>query len=387
MAYPPAPRSSVTDDFISLKSGLVKVPNPYNWLENSTSPQTKAFVEAQNTEFQSFIEDLDLETPRQVLQKTLLQLHNLPSLAGIPQSCGDYYYYRIAGQGAVFPVTCRVQKSRLTDIKDGKGLLLVSEKFHDEAEDGGALVSSGFSKSGKYWAYSSSIKGAAWVNIRIKDTVTKKSLPDILNDTKFSAKEMPISWFGDLGFFYQFWPDKEKKRGPQLKFHSVGSEQKDDVVAFEDRENLDHTFAVEVSDDDELLFLFVFRGGREHGIWAARMGSGNLLASSGSGFEFDIKISDNFDAEWRYVPHRRSEKLSNEYSYIGKSGESLLFHNTAHNGQLVSFSPVNKKVREIIPSTAERTLKLAKLVSAQCPQSWNSGLVFYFLASPRKVSR
>jgi prolyl oligopeptidase len=77
-------------------------------------------------------------------------------------------------------------------------LLEVSEKFHDEVDDGGALVSSGFSKSGKYWTYSSRIKGSAWVNIRIKDTVAGKSLSDMLDDTVFAAKEMPILWFGDV---------------------------------------------------------------------------------------------------------------------------------------------------------------------------------------------
>jgi prolyl oligopeptidase len=123
----------------------------------------------------------------------------------------------------VFPVTYRVQKAKLTNINDGDGLLEVSEKFHDETDDGGALVSSGLSKSGKYWAHSTSIKGSAWVNIRIKDTVAEKSLPDMLDDTKFAAKEMLISWSGDMGFFYQFWPDREKKGGPQLRFHRVGS--------------------------------------------------------------------------------------------------------------------------------------------------------------------
>jgi prolyl oligopeptidase len=299
MTYPPALRSLATDDFISLKSSLVKVPNPYNWLEDFTSPQTQAFVEAQNTQFQSFIKDPDLETPQQVLQKTLLQLHSLPSLAGIPHSCGHYYYYRVAGRGAVFPVTYRVQKSRLTDIKDGQGLLQVSEKFHDEVEDGGAVVSSGFSKSGKYWAYSSSIKGSAWVNIRIKDTVTGRPFLDMLSNTKFAAKEMPISWFGDLGFFYQFWPDKENKGGPQLKFHRLGREQKDDLVVFEDKENLDHTFAAETSEGDEILFLFVFKGGRKHRFWATRTTPEILSNLSGSSLKFDIKISDNFDAEWR----------------------------------------------------------------------------------------
>jgi hypothetical protein len=41
MGYPSAPRSSATDHFINLKSGLVKIPNPYKWLEDATSPYKK----------------------------------------------------------------------------------------------------------------------------------------------------------------------------------------------------------------------------------------------------------------------------------------------------------------------------------------------------------
>jgi prolyl oligopeptidase len=312
MNYPIAPRSSVVDDFISSKHGPVKVPNPYNWLEDSTSPQTQAFVEAQNSQFQTFIQDPELETARHVLQKTLRNLHSLPSLASVPQSSGDYYYYRIAGQGAIFPITYRVKKCMLSEMQIGVsfadlvekfGLLELSEKFHDEAEDGGALVSSGFSKSGRYWAYSSSIKGSAWTNIRIKDTTTRRPLKDFLRDTKFAAKEIAIEWISDLGFFYQFWPEKGQGLGPQLRFHRVGSEQKDDVVVFEDRENLDHTFTAGVSEDEEFVLLSIFKGGRNNRLQATKITPGSEILSSSSDvkLDFDIKISDTFDAEWRYV--------------------------------------------------------------------------------------
>jgi prolyl oligopeptidase len=312
MNYPITPRSSVADDFISSKHGPVKIPNPYNWLEDSTNPQSQAFVEAQNSQFQNFIQAPELETARHVLQKTLRDLHSLPSPASVPQSSGDYYYYRIAGQGAVFPITYRVKKCMLSEMQIGVsfvdlvekfGLLELSEKFHDEAEDGGALVSSGFSKSGSYWAYSSSIKGSAWTNIRVKDTRTKELLGDFLCDTKFAAKEVAISWIGDLGFFYQFWPDKARGLGPQLRFHRLGNQQKDDVVVFEDGENLDHRFTAEVPEDEEFLLLSIFKGGRKNTLRAMKTTPGSEIPSNSSGvkLDFDINISDTFDAEWRYV--------------------------------------------------------------------------------------
>jgi hypothetical protein len=61
-----------------------------------------------------------------------------------------------------------------------------------------------------------------------------------------------------------------------------------------------------------------------------------------------------------------SSKIRNsadEYSYVGSSGTSLMFHSTALNGQLVSFSIVNGTFDVIIPGNPEKTLKLARKVS------------------------
>lgn len=52
-----------------------------------------------------------------------------------------------------------------------------------------------------------------------------------------------------------------KERGLQLRFHRVGSKQIDDVVVFEDKKNYEHTFDAQVSEDDQLLLLHVFKGG------------------------------------------------------------------------------------------------------------------------------
>jgi hypothetical protein len=73
-----------------------------------------------NTQFHSYLQDPQLDTCLQVLQKTLLQLYSLPGLAGLPQSRGECYYYRVAGNGTVFPVTSRIRESKLTNIRDGR---------------------------------------------------------------------------------------------------------------------------------------------------------------------------------------------------------------------------------------------------------------------------
>jgi hypothetical protein len=130
---------------------------------------------------------------------------------------------------------------------------------------------------------------------------------------------------GDVGFIYHFWPDMEKKGGLQLRFHRVGSKQIDDVVLFEDKKNSKHTFATQVSEDDQLLLLHVFKGGRSHKLWAAKIAPEDLMASFRPEFKFDIIISDIFEAEWRYIKFRRGKMLADEQSYVGNSSEVSLF--------------------------------------------------------------
>ena len=43
-----------------------------------------------------------------------------------------------------------------------------------------------------------------------------------------------------------------KGKGATVRFHRVGNKQIDDVVVFEDKKNSEHTFAAQVSEDDQL---------------------------------------------------------------------------------------------------------------------------------------
>lgn len=67
-------------------------------------------------------------------------------------------------------------------------------------------------------------------------------------------------------------------------------------MVYSDVQNPTHTFAARASDDGKFVFLSIFKAGRSNQLWAARVMEQKdpaILA-----LRFDIKISDNFDAEW-----------------------------------------------------------------------------------------
>jgi len=90
-------------------------------------------------------------------------------------------------------------------------------------------------------------KGSDWGKLHVKDMETKKDLPDEINWLKFSAIEWTID---NKGFFYNTFnapknKDKKnmgKKAGTETEkleynkifYHRLGTQQKDDVLLYED---------------------------------------------------------------------------------------------------------------------------------------------------------
>lgn len=313
MKYPAARRSSAVDVFHSAKNRAVQVPNPYDWLEDPSGQETQDFVAAQNVAFQEFLEDPALQGPRADLAGHLRAMHGVAAVTNVPYAVGEEYFFRVAGRGREFPVTYRARKGDFSGLfprrlgtasnSGGDGPRELLEVFHDDGMGGGVLISSGFSATGAYWAYNTSVNGSDWGVVRVKDTKTSETLSDEVHHTKFTTTmATPISWLGDRGFFYQYWPGGPEKPGnAQLRFHVVGTSQERDEIVYQDDANSGHTFKASVSQDASLVFLQIYRAGRTSQVWAARVSpSTNCRAKSLQNLElkFDIKFCDNSDSEW-----------------------------------------------------------------------------------------
>lgn len=299
MEYPAAPRGFSTDTFQSAQHGTVELPNPYAWLEDTGSPVYNEYVTAQNSHSESFIRDPSSAADLKSLESLLNKLHSLPSLASPPYLCGDHYYYRVAGQGQVFPIWYRVPKEYVDGTGGRETVNLTKQRklFHDEAIELGAIISSGFSTGEKYWAYSSSIHGSEWCRIHVRSIVTGEKLKDTVIDTKFTGKPAQISWLGDLGFFYQYWPDKESGLKPQLRFHRVGENQARDVIVYEAKDEPTRTFCTRT--DGEWVILFVLKSGRNSMVKVGRVTKSFLSGESREmGLEFNITVASDFASEW-----------------------------------------------------------------------------------------
>lgn len=246
VVYPETKRDSVTDTYF----GTV-VEDPYRWLENDTSAETKNWVVEQNKVTYGYLEKIPF---REGFRKRLEEIYNYER-SGAPMKAGDYYfYYKNDG----------LQNQSVIYMK--KGINGTEEVFMDpnKMSDNGTVSIGliGFSRDDKYVAWSRSDAGSDWQEIHVTEIATKRELPDVLKWVKFSGAD----WNGD-GFYYSRYPAPAK--GMELSatnsyhkvyYHKLGDPQEKDVLIFEDKKNPLRYHNVSLTEDLKYLVLYVASG-------------------------------------------------------------------------------------------------------------------------------
>ena len=219
---PPTSKNKQVDDYYG-----ARVPDPYRWLEDPRTPQTHAWVAAQNRASAAFLKG----SPTRERVLALLDKLGRSPYRKLPVKYGAYYVVARRVKGLEQPV---LYKSRR--LYGSSRVLLDPNKLSRNGVVAVADIS--FSRDGKYMAYALSSKGSDWRTWRIRDVATGKDLPDVLRWTKFES----VAWRsdGDGFYYYRFErppPGLEYVASTTVEtryFHSLGTPQsrdlKDDVV-------------------------------------------------------------------------------------------------------------------------------------------------------------
>lgn len=247
-SYPDTRKADHVDEYHG-----TKVPDPYRWLEDPDSPETRAWVEAQNKVTMPYLESLPY---RAKLKERLTKLWNYPKFSA-PGKEGDRYFYShntgLQNQSVLF--TIKSLEGEPKQLLDPNTL-----------STDGTVALSGLSVShdGKLLAYGLAAAGSDWNEWKIRDVETGKDLDDHLKWIKFSG----ASWTRDgSGFFYGRFP--EPKAGENLKganfynkiyFHKVGTPQSEDQLVFERPEDKEWLLGAEVSDDGHYVLISARKG-------------------------------------------------------------------------------------------------------------------------------
>jgi len=333
LAYPQTPTVDQTDDY----HGTL-VPDPYRWLEDTDSPETREWIKAQNELTFSFLENIPA---RARIRQRLTELWDYPRRQAPLKRGGRYFQLRNTGlqnQDVLYVMEA---------LDAGPRVLLDPNAL---SEDGTvALVNWEVSKDGRLLAYAVSASGSDWLTWRVRDVTTGVDLPDVIEWSKFSG----ASWLPDAsGFYYSRYDAPtpgEDYTGvnyhQKLYFHRLGEAQAQDALVYARPDHKEWGFNAEVSDDGRYLVVHVWEGTDVR----------NRL------FYKDLQMEGTFV--------ELISELEAGYQFVGNDGPVFYFRTDldAPRRRLIAIdtaSPTRESWRTLIPESAD-VLESVKVVHNQ----------------------
>jgi prolyl oligopeptidase len=231
----------------------VAVPDPYRWLEDDTSAETAAWVEAQNNVTLPYLERIPF---RAALHARVLQLNDYEKYSA-PLRRGPYFFFtRNAG----------LQNQSVLFIQAGRAA--TSEVLIDPntwSADGTVSLSVFVpSKDATHAVYGISQSGSDWHVYKVMHLASRKTLDDTIEWVKVSG----VAWWGD-GFFYSRYPappaGQEKasiNENHQVFYHRIGTPQSHDRLIYEDAANPQRFHTVQTTEDERFAILSISERGK-----------------------------------------------------------------------------------------------------------------------------
>ncbi|WP_375478880.1 prolyl oligopeptidase family protein [uncultured Nostoc sp.] len=334
LTYPTSHKSNQADNY----HGTL-VADPYRWLEDPDSEETRTWIEAQNQVTFDYLSEIPA---REKIKQRLTKLWDYEKY-GIPFKEGDRYFYfkndGLQNQSVLYT---------LKTLEEQPKVLLDPNKL---SEDGTVALSGlSISEDGKLLAYGLSSSGSDWQEWKVRDIETGEDLQDHLKWIKFSG----ASWTHDhQGFFYSRYDEPNEKTRledvnyyQKLYYHQLGKPQSEDVLIYHRPDQKEWGFSGGVTEDGRYLIISIWLG----------TDSKNLVFS---------KDLTNPNAEVVELINQ----FEADYSFIDND-DSIFYFRTdlnAPRGRVIAIdtkNPAPENWQEIIPQSAE-TLESVGILNNQ----------------------
>lgn len=324
------------DDIIEDYHGT-KISDPYRWLEDPSSPETLAWVEAQNAVTSQFLADVPA---RETIQARLTELWDYPKYSA-PWKRGKRYFFTkntgLQNQAVLY----------MQETLAGEATVILDPNTFS-ADGTIALTNMAVSKDGKLLAYGTSSSGSDQQDIKIRDIDSGSDYPEVIQWCKFSN----IAWRHDnQGFFYNCFPQpgtvpvEDENNYSRVYWHTPGTPQTEDQLVYERPDAKELSFYPFITDDGAYLILHVTHGSAsENRIYYREVNSDGPF----------IRLLDEADAN---------------YYVIGNSGPIFYIQTTldAPRGRIIAIDtrhPEHASWQELIPQQAD-VIAFASIINHQ----------------------
>jgi prolyl oligopeptidase len=270
--YPAARRLDLTEDLLGHR-----VSDPYRWLEDPGSDETRAWLGAEDELFRSHAAALPGVT---ALAERILELTGTGHI-GVPVWRGPRRFFTRRLPGEEHAVLCTVDPGPGDPADPGAGRTLIDPVAIDPS---GRTTLDGWQpdKEGRWLAYQLSEGGSEESLLRVMDAETGELVDGPIDRCRYSR----IAWLpGGKAFYYtrRLPPDEvpagEEQYHRRVYLHRVGSPADDDVLIFGAGRDKTTYYSAAVSRDGRWLTISAARGTEpRNDLWIADLTASDLTA-------------------------------------------------------------------------------------------------------------
>jgi len=276
------------------------IADPYRWLEDDNSDETKDWVERQNAVSFEYLNKIPF---RDDFKKRLEGLWNYEKLSVPFEESGKYYQFKNDGlQNQSVMYTLDLDSKEHTEVLD-------PNKFSDDGTS--SLGGMSFNKEGNLLAYQISEGGSDWRKVEIKDLETGDLLEDKVDWLKFSG----ISWNKD-GFFYSRYPeatDDEALSGENqfhaLYYHKLGEDQSKDRLIADNPDHPNRNIYATTTKDEKYLVISTSESTSGNALSIKSLSSANSpIQSVVKTFDADFQLADSKEDVLYFITNKNASK-------------------------------------------------------------------------------
>ncbi|MCC6675533.1 MAG: S9 family peptidase [Phycisphaerales bacterium] len=281
MAYPPARTEDVADVYHG-----VSVADPYRWLEDPDSPESRVWIEAENKVTFGYLESIP---QRSAIKERITTLWNYEKY-GIPSKEGGRYFYSrndgLQNQSVLYVADALESAPRV--LLDPNTL---------RADGTAALAGTAVTDDGRLMAYGIAEAGSDWNVWKVRDVATGQDLPDEIRWVKFGG----ASWTKDgKGFFYSRFDEpkegqafEDANKSQKIYYHRLGEPQSQDTLVYARPDQPEWYLFGGATEDGKYLIINVEPGSKvENGIFYKDLSAPDAPV---------VELLNKFDAKYSFV--------------------------------------------------------------------------------------
>ncbi|MFQ5778888.1 MAG: prolyl oligopeptidase family protein, partial [Terriglobia bacterium] len=224
----------------------VEITDPYRWLEDQQSPETRAWIGEQNKYTDSLLDPLP---GRDRIEQRLIELMKIDSV-GVPRERNGRYFF-----------AKRLAEQDLSVIYMRKGITGEDEVLIDphpmSADYTTSVTLIGASSDGQTLIYGVREGGEDEITVHLMDVDTRQDWADTLPKARYFAFNGGVALTPDKrGLYYA----RLNPEGPRVYYHAIGTDPAQDRKIFGDGYGPGKLILSRLSEDGRYLLIHVLHG-------------------------------------------------------------------------------------------------------------------------------